>query len=158
MNRAIQGEKTTVKDVVTDATIGATFGAVGKAAGNMTKKALDKSSNSFKGKVGEVKSQVKYAAKGYKREGNAAVKTGGKTSKGKEQAAYYDHSLVNVFTKKQIIVESKYNTSGLTTNQRAALKNVTVPFTVDRTTSTQIGHGVYKVGSGSSGTLGNRNR
>jgi hypothetical protein len=81
-----------------------------------------------------------------------------KTSKGKEQAAYFDHSLVNVFTKKQIIVESKFNTSGLTTNQRTALKNVTVPFTVDRTTSTQIGHGVYKVGSGSSGTLGNRNR
>ena len=70
LNRAIQGEKTTVKDVVADATIGATFGAVGKPAGNMTKKALDKSSNSFKGKVGEVKSQIKYAAKGYIREGN----------------------------------------------------------------------------------------
>ena len=48
----------------------------------------------------------------------------------------------NVFTGKVITVESKFNKSGFTRNQRDAFNNVKTPFKLDRTTSTQFQKGV----------------
>lgn len=41
-----------------------------------------------------------------------------------------------------MIVESKYNTSGLTHNQTLALPQSTIPVQIDRTTSEQLGYGL----------------
>lgn len=58
------------------------------------------------------------------------------------QEARYDHDMKNVFTGKRLTVESKFNSSPLTTNQRRAQGNVTTPggLIVDRTTSNQMGN------------------
>ena len=48
-NRAIQGKKTTVTDVVIDATIGAIFGAGGKVLRDIVKKSTNNLTNSAKG-------------------------------------------------------------------------------------------------------------
>ena len=155
-NRAIQGENVmSPKGILVDAAVGTSMGTLSKVGGKFVEKGLNKASNSTKGKVGETVSKVKYAIKGYKSKGNAVVGTGLKTSKGRTQSAHYDHDMRNVFTGKSIIVESKFNTSGLTKNQKAALKNVDVPFYLDRTTGKQIGNWIYQFGSGSSGTIGN---
>lgn len=47
-----------------------------------------------------------------------------------------------IFTNKTITVESKFNKSGLTPNQKAARPNVKTPFVIDRITSTQFQKGV----------------
>lgn len=67
---------------------------------------------------------------------------GTKTPAGRKAHAVYDHYFVNAITKKPMIVESKYNTSGLTHNQTLALPQSTIPVQIDRTTSEQLGNGV----------------
>jgi RHS repeat-associated protein len=142
VNRAIQGKETTVKDVVVDATIGGVLGAGGKVVGNMVTKGTDNLSNAAKGKLGEAITEVKYAAQGYKSTGKAVVETGGKTATGKNAVAKYDHAMENVFTGKQLTVESKFNTAGFTKNQAAAQSRVTTAggVIVDRTTSQGLGN------------------
>ena len=142
VNRTIQGQETTVEDVVVDGTVGAGLGAAGNAVGNAVKGAADDLSNVAKGKLGETVTEIKYAAQGYKSQGKAVVKTGKKTPTGRDQKAIYDHKMKNVFTGKELTVESKFNTSGLTKNQVAAQSNITTPgkLIVDTTTSQQLGN------------------
>ena len=142
VNREIQGEATTASDVITDATIGGVAGSIGSASGQLVKKSLNASSAATKGKIGEATTQIKYALKGYKSNGKAVVETGKRTATGRSQVAKYDFEMENVFTNKTITVESKFNTSGLTPNQKAARPNVKTPFVIDRTTSTQFQKGV----------------
>lgn len=142
VNREIQGKETTATDVITDATIGGVAGSIGRASGQFVKKGLDASSAATKGKIGEATTQVKYALKGYKSNGKAVVETGKTTATGRAQVAKYDFEMENIFTNKTITVESKFNKSGLTPNQKAALPNVKTPFVIDRTTSTQFQKGV----------------
>ena len=141
-NRAIQGQETTTGDVVLDATVGAGLGAAGNVVGNVVRGAADDLSNAAKGKLGEAITEIKYAARGYKSQSKAAVKTGGKTPTGRDARALYDHKMENVFTGKQLTVESKFNTSGLTGNQQAARPNITTPggLIIDNTTSQQLGN------------------
>ena len=145
VNREIQGKGTTAKEVITDAVIGGVAGSIGSASGQFTKKSLDASSAATKGKIGEATTQIKYALKGYKSNGKAVVETGNTTATGRAQVAKYDFEMENVFTNKTITVESKFNTSGLTPNQKAALPNVKTPFIIDRTTSTQSQRGVQSI-------------
>lgn len=142
VNREIQGKETTATDVVTDATVGGMAASIGCAAGQLTKNGLDAATPATKGKIGEATTQVRYALRGYFSDGNAIVKTGKNTPTGQEHKAIYDFTMKNAFTGKTIIVESKFNGARLTTNQKAALPNVKVPFVVDRTTSTQFQNGV----------------
>jgi len=140
-NRTIQGQNTTVKNVAVDAAVGLGGAVVGNVAGKAVQTGLDKLSPSVKGKIGELVTQVKYAAQGYKSNGKSVVPTGGTTSTGKVQVAKYDFEMENVITGSKKTVESKFNGSGFTSNQNAALGNVTTPggVIVDRTTSQQIG-------------------
>ena len=64
----------------------------------------------------------------------------------------------NVFTCKHIVVESKFNTSKLTINQRNAQKNIGIPFRIDRTTGSQLGNWMQQSVNGSAGIIGNNNR
>ena len=158
VNRRIQGKHTTVGDVVSDAAIGGAFGAGGYVSGKFVRKGLNQVSNSTKGRVGELTTKVKYATKGYRSKGNAIVPTGKRTPTGRVQAAYYDHDMKNVFTGRHIVVESKFNTSKLTINQRNAQKNIGIPFRIDRTTGSQLGNWMQQSVNGSAGIIGNNNR
>ena len=142
VNREIQGKETTATNIITDATIGGVAGTVGKGLGQLVKKGLDTSTAATKGKIGEATTQIKYALEGYKSNGKAVVETGKTTATGRTQVAKYDFEMENVFTGRTITVESKFNTSGLTPNQKAALSNVKTPFVIDRTTSAQFQKGV----------------
>jgi RHS repeat-associated protein len=133
-NRAIQGQGTTFGDVAMDATVGAAFGAGGKAVGNAVGNFTNNLSNSAKGKLGEAITKVKYGVL-YKSQGNDIIKTGTKTAIRKTDAvAKFDHKMVNRITGKSRTVESKFNKSGLTKNQKAAIANG-AKVTIDRTTS-----------------------
>ena len=158
VNRRIQGKHTTVGDVVSDAAIGGAFGAGGYVSGKFVRKGLNQVSNSTKGRVGELTTKVKYATKGYRSKGNAIVPTGKRTPTGRVQAAHYDHDMKNVFTGRHIVVESKFNTSKLTINQRNAQKNIGIPFRIDRTTGSQLGNWMQQSVNGSAGIIGNNNR
>lgn len=149
-NRAIQGQETTIGDVALDATIGGALGAGGKVVGNAVSGAVDDLSNAAKGKLGETLTTIKYGAQGYKDGGKAVVKTGGKTPTGRDARAVYDHSMKNVITGKQLTVESKFNTSGLTGNQRAAAGNVTTPggLIISNPTSQHVGQAAGAAASG----------
>lgn len=160
-NRMIQGKETTAKDVVIDATVGAGLGAAGKVVGNLVKGTTDKLSNSAKGKLGEKITEMKYAAKGYKSNGKAVVRTGGTTPTGKVQRALYDHSMENRVTGRTLTVESKFNSSTLTPNQVAAQSRITTPggLIIDRTTSEGLGNTAKAVTTGTgAGIDAQRNR
>ncbi len=124
-NRAIQGQGTTLTNIATDATVGAVLGAGGKLVGNAVSNGTNNLSNSAKGKLGEAVTEIKYGAQGYKSAGNAEVLIGGRTATGQPAKALYDHKMINVFSGKQITVESKFNSSKLTPNQAAAQSKVT---------------------------------
>ncbi len=155
VNRAIQGKGTTVKDVLIDGAIGGGGAAIGKLGGNLAKKGLDKLSNQAKGRLGETITKIKYGAKGYVSEGEATVRTGGRTATGRVQVAKYDHAMKNFFTGNELTVESKFNTSGLTSNQAAAQSNVATSggLIVEQTTSQQLGNATQRVVTGG-GTTG----
>lgn len=150
LNRAIQGQETTVTDVAIDATLGAGIGAGGKLVGNAVSNATNNLSNAGKGKLGEALTTVKYGSQGYKDLGKVKVPTGQTTATGKVQNAIYDHNMKSVVTGKQLTVESKFNTSGLTGNQKAAAGNVSTPggLIVNRTTSSGVGRAVGAATSG----------
>jgi RHS repeat-associated protein len=161
LNRSIQGQNTTLTDVATDATVGTVLGAGGKLVGNAVSSGTNNLSNSAKGKLGEVVTEIKYGAQGYKSAGKAEVLTGGKTPTGRDAVAKYDHNMTNIFTGKKITVESKFNGSTLTRNQTAAQSRVGTSggLIIDRTTSQGLGN-VAKaatVGAGS-GVDGQRNK
>lgn len=139
VNRAIQGQKTTLSDVAIDGTVGAVLGAGGKLVGNSVKNVTNNLSRSAKGILGEAISEIKYGAKGFVSAGKAEVLTGGKTPTGRLAKALFDHDMENIFTGKKIIVESKFNTSGLTNNQSAAI-NKGANVIIDRTTSQGLGN------------------
>lgn len=154
-NNLVQGKQITASSVATDAVTGAAAGAAGKVVGNIVKGATDNLSNASKGKLGEAITEIKYGMQGYKSTGKAIVETGKKTpGKNLEEVAKYDHAMVNVFTGKKLTVESKFNSAGLTRNQRAAKPNVTTAggLILDKTTSQQLGNwtgaGVTGAGSG----------
>jgi hypothetical protein len=67
-----------------------------------------------------------------------------------EQKALYDHKMKNIFTGKELTVESKFNSAKLTGNQHMARPNVTTPegLIIDRTTSQQVGNAAKTVVSG----------
>ena len=155
VKRSIQGNETTVKDVVVDATIGVVLGAGGKAVGNMVSETTNNLSNADKGKLGEAITEIKYGAKGYVSEGKAVVKTGNITPvTGKDAVAKYDHNMRNIFTGNHLTVESKFNKAGYTKNQDDAMQNVTTKGGVieSRTTSQGLGNAatttVVGVGAG----------
>lgn len=160
-DRAIQGKSTTVKDIVVDGTVGVALGAGGKLVGSAVENATNNLSRSAKGKLGEAITEIKYAAQGYKSTGKAVVETGRRTATGRVQVAEYDHAMKNIFTGKQLTVESKFNTSGLTRNQIAAQSRVTTPggLIIDRTTSRGLGNAskAATVGAGA-GAASQRNR
>jgi hypothetical protein len=58
---------------------------------------------------------------GYFSSGKAKVLTGGNTPTGREAKALFDHNMKNIFTGRKLIVESKFNTSGSTRNQRTVI-------------------------------------
>ena len=155
VNRAVQGKATTLTNVAVDGTIGGLAGAAGKLGGDLVKKGLDKLSNQTKGAIGEAVTKIKYGAKGYVSTGVAEVETGGVTATGRVQVAKYDHSMVNKFTGKELTVESKFNTAGLTPNQAAARANVTTPggLIINRTTSQQLGNATQSVITGTGGQI-----
>ena len=149
MNRAIQGQETTVTDVVIGAAIGAGLATGGKVIGNLVKGAADDLSNAAKGKLGEAVTEIKYGTQGYKSAGNDVVKTGGKTASGRPAEARFDHKMTNVFNGKKIKVESKLNTSGYTPNQQVVV-NKGYPIILDKTTSQWTGN-VANTGTGGIG-------
>jgi hypothetical protein len=161
LNRATQGQGTTLPNIVTDATVGAVLGAGGKLVGNAVSSGTNNLSKSAKGKLGEAITEIKYAAQGYKSSGKAIVETGGKTATGKAAVARYDFDMTNIITGKRITVESKFNGSTLTPNQAAAQSRVTTQggLIIDRTTSQGLGNGAKAatVGAGS-GVDAQRNR
>ncbi|MFN5308255.1 MAG: RHS repeat domain-containing protein [Candidatus Kapaibacterium sp.] len=161
LNRATQGQGTTLPNIVTDATVGAVLGAGGKLVGNAVSSGTNNLSKSAKGKLGEAITEIKYAAQGYKNSGKAIVETGGKTATGKAAVAKYDFDMTNIITGKRITVESKFNGSTLTPNQAAAQSRVTTQggLIIDRTTSQGLGNGAKAatVGAGS-GVDAQRNR
>ncbi|HLZ85591.1 MAG TPA: hypothetical protein VKQ52_00070, partial [Puia sp.] len=143
LNRAVQGKKTTLADVGIDALAGAGGELAGKAVSKVAKGAVDKLSNQAKGKLGETLTQLKYAAKGYVRKGNAVVQTGRLTRVTREaEKAVYDHDFKQVITGKRLTVESKFNTSQLNIRQRLAQSKVQTVggLIVDRTNSAQVSH------------------
>ncbi len=152
VNSAIQGQEITAQSIATDAAVGAVAGAGGRVVGNAVKGSLDNLSNTAKGKLGEAVTQVKYGAQGYKDGGKAVVPTGGKTPTGRDAVARYDHSMRNVVTGKQLTVESKFNTSGYTKNQTAAMQNVKTPGGVieNRSTSQGLGNAAGAATTGAS--------
>lgn len=147
VNRTIQGQETTVSDVVVDASIGAAFSAGGKYAGDAVKNYTNNLSAAAKGKLGETATKIKYGARGYHSTGKANVPTGSNTPiTNKPQVAKYDHKMKNVVTGKELTVESKFNRANLTRNQRAAESNVNTQggLIIDRTTSTQLGNAAQR--------------
>ncbi len=146
-NRAVQGQETTVANVVTDATVGVALGAAGKLVGNAVSSGTNNLSNSAKGKLGEAVTAIKYGAQGYKSAGKTEVLTGGRTATGKPAKAIYDHGMTNIFTGKKLTVESKFNGSTLTPNQAAAQSRVTTPggLIIDKTTSQGLGNNAKAV-------------
>ncbi len=160
-NRAIQGQGTTLTSIATDATVGVVLGAGGKLVGNAVSSGTNNLSNSTKGKLGEALSEIKYGAQGYQSTGKANVLTGRITATGKPAVAKFDHAMTNKITGKQITVESKFNTSGLTRNQTAAQSRVTTSggLIIDRTTSQGLGKGAKAVTVGAvSGIDAQRNK
>lgn len=91
--------------------------------------------------------------------GKANVDTGRATATGRVQVAKYDHKMKNVFTRKELTVESKFNTSSLTPNQVAAEGNVQTAggLIVDRTTSKGLGNSARAVTTGAGAGLGSQN-
>ena len=81
-NRAIQGVETTTVDVLLDASIGVGLGAGGKVLGDTVRGAADDLTRQAKGKLGEIVTEIKYGAIGYKSNGKAIVPTGGTTPAG----------------------------------------------------------------------------
>lgn len=164
VNRAIQGKETTITDVAVDASVGAVLGAGGKVVGNAVKNATNNMSNAAKGKLGEAATKAKYGAKGYVSRGKADVATGRNTPvRNTPQVAKYDHDMKNIFTGKELTVESKFNTSGLTSNQRVAIPNVQTQggLIIDRTTSSQLGGAAQTATTGAGagvGTVTNRKK
>ncbi|WP_229244131.1 RHS repeat-associated core domain-containing protein [Emticicia sp. CRIBPO] len=136
-NRYIQGKETTMTDAVVDASVGSVLGAGGKVVGNLVENATNNLSNAVKGKIGEAVTKIKYGAMGYKRLGTETVKTGGKTATGKSSKAVFDHQMEHRITR--ITVESKFNKSGYTPNQKAAIK-MGHKVKLDRTTSKDLGN------------------
>jgi len=160
-NRSIQGQETTLGDIAVDAAIGASFGAAGSAVGSVVKGAADDLSNAAKGKLGEAVTQVRYGAKGYISKGKSRVLTGTKTASGKDAEAVYDHEMRNILTGKKVTVESKFNSSGLTRNQRAAAGNVETPggLIIDRTTSQDLGNAAKAAtAGGGAGAFGQKEK
>ncbi|MDN3583988.1 hypothetical protein [Mucilaginibacter flavus] len=119
---------------------------------------MDKLSNQAKGALGEMVTKIKYAAKGYLSEGIAEVETKGTTASGGTQVAKYDHNMKNIFNGNRLTVESKFNTSGLTKNQRLARPFVTTPggLLINRTTSQQLGKVAQSVATGGITTTSNQ--
>ncbi len=157
LNRSVQDKETTTSDVITDGILGAGFGFLGHKLGQVFKNSLDDLSSTAKGRLGETMTEVKYTAKGYKSQGKAVVETGKKTTTGKNQVAKYDHKMTNIFTGKQLTVESKFNKARLTKNQVKAKPNINTSggLIIDRTTSEQLGRIVKIVTTGSSGQIPN---
>ena len=149
-SRAIQGQKTTVRDVVIDGTVGAVLGAGGKLVGNAVKNSTNNLSRSAKGKLGEAITEIKYKGRGYVSQGKAEVLTGGRTPTGRQAKALFDHDMKNIFTGRKITVESKFNTSGLTRNQRTAI-NRGANVIIDRTTSQGLGNAAKTATVGAGG-------
>ncbi|MFH6991107.1 SpvB/TcaC N-terminal domain-containing protein [Flavobacterium sp. FlaQc-48] len=149
-SRAIQGQKTTVRDVVVDGTVGAVLGAGGKLVGNAVRNSTNNLSRSAKGKLGEAITEIKYTGKGYLRYGKSKVMTGGKTPTGRQAKAIFDHDMENIFTGRRITVESKFNTSGLTRNQRTVI-NKGANVIIDRTTSQGLGNAAKTATVGAGG-------
>jgi hypothetical protein len=154
-SRIIQGEKTTVSDVAFDGTVGAAFSVVGTGVSKVLKGSLDKLSNNLKGKLGEGITKLKYNLQGFKSNGKAVVETGRLTPTGRVQVAKYDFEFERLFTGKKLTVESKFNTSGYTSNQIAAEPFITTPgrLILDKTTSQQIGNVVKSVITGTAGQV-----
>ncbi|SFM90299.1 RHS repeat-associated core domain-containing protein [Chitinophaga sp. YR627] len=152
-NRAIQGQETTVSDVATDATVGVAMGAVGGKIGKVIADKTNNLSNAAKGNLGEAITEIRYAARGYKSLGKSEVLTGGKTATGRDAVAKYDHKMINRITGKEITVESKFNTSQLTENQKAAQLKAPGGLRVDRTTGDGLGTAARTavVGTGAGG-------
>ncbi len=138
----VDGESVSASSVAESAAYGVVGGAAGQKLGGVVKSSLDKLPNSVKGKIGEAMSEIKYAAKGYTSQGKSIVETGGKTSTGRDAMAKYDHKMKQLITGNELTVESKFNTAGLTKNQRAAQNKVGTSggLIVDRTTSSQLGN------------------
>ena len=157
-NRAIQGQGTTGVDMAVDAAVGGAFGAVGHKAGEFAEQYTNNLTRHQKGKLGEAITEMKYGTMGYKSSGKAKIPTGGKTKTGRPQKAFYDHDMENVFTGKRLTVESKFNTSPLSKNQRAAQSNIGTPggLIVDRTTSQQLGNATKAGVIGAGGQIGTR--
>jgi len=150
-NRMVQGKSTTVSDIAVDAVAGAALGVAGKAIGNAVKNSTNSLSNQAKGKLGESVTKIKYNVRGYIRQGTDDVLTGDKTPKTNVNAkAKFDHKFKNIFTKKQITVESKFNKSGLTNNQRTVIDNG-YKVKIDRTTSVGLGEAARGAIVGSAG-------
>lgn len=145
-DRAVQGKETTAADVAVDAVVGGGSAALGSVAGNAAKKALDNASRTVKGKIGERVTHLKYNAKGYRRVKNKTydVPTGTLKKNGRNREARYDFLFEHIITGKRIVRESKFNTSGLTPNQRAAWNRSKYPIEIDRTTSDDIGRWVQQ--------------
>ena len=137
----VDGEDISASNVAEGAAYGAVGGSVGHKVGQVVKSSLDKLPNSVKGKIGETVTKIKYGAQGYKRSGEARILTGGLTPTGRKAVARYDNAMKNIITGKELTVESKFNTAGLTKNQKAAQNKVETPggLIVDRTTSDQLG-------------------
>ncbi|MFD2940274.1 SpvB/TcaC N-terminal domain-containing protein [Flavobacterium notoginsengisoli] len=151
-SRAIQGQKTTVRDVVVDGTVGAVLGAGGKLVGNAVKNSTNNLSRSAKGKLGEAITEIKYRGRGYVSQGKAQVMTGGRTPTGRQAKALFDHDMKNIFTGRRLTVESKFNTSGLTRNQRTAI-NRGANVIIDRTTSQGLGNAAKTATVGTGGGI-----
>lgn len=139
-NRATQGQETTLPDIFADATTGAILGAGGHLVGNFVSSGTNNLSNSAKGKLGEAITELKFGIQGYKSAGNDVVKTGGRTASGRPAEARFDFKMTNIITGRHIAVESKFNKSGYTSNQKAVIKNG-YPVILDRTTSQGLGNG-----------------
>jgi len=158
INRTIQGKSTTATDLAIDGTVGGVLGAGGKYAGKIVEKTTNSLSRGAKGNLGETVTQLKYGAKGYASQGKAIVATGGRTATGKIAVAEYDHAMKNVVTGKRLTVESKFNKSGFTPNQKAAQNRVTTPggLIVDRTTSHGLGNTTRAATGGIGGGVGSQ--
>ncbi len=155
LSNVVQGKEVTVQSVTKDAIAG----AAGPLAGKVVASGVNKLPNGIKGKIGEVATEAKYLAKGYVSKGKAIVATGQKTPTGKIQVAKYDHNMKQILTGKKLTVESKFNSSSLTANQRAAADKVTTPggLKVDYTTGDQIGNVAGGVASGTASSQINNN-
>ena len=149
-NRTIQGQETTATDIIIDATTGGLVAGGSHMIGNYVSSTTNNLTPNAKGNLGEAVTEAKYATRGYRSQGNAVVRTGGRTPTGRVQTARYDHDMRNVVTGRQLTVESKFNGARLSRNQRAARPNVTTPggVIVDRTTSAGLGRDAQATAQG----------